>query len=200
MKNLQIIAYSLFTTGIVLKFLHLPKNAFVILSGIILLLIINSIAAFKRQESKFTIFKGFASTLWLTLILFTLKFWPFTFVILILALVLTGITIAYGINEKKLSSTKGLAVCIVAAFSFYLMPSDMRYELISIKWNQEIKTDYRSWDKYSWFLYQNENYTAAFSASEKALSIAKEQKNTDCVTFISKHQELIKTKSWNSYR
>ena len=200
MKNLQIIAYSLFTTGIVLKFLHLPKNAFVIMSGILLLLIVNCVKAINRKESYFNIYKGFATTVWLTLILFTLKFWPFTFYILIVAVVLTAIALAYGVSDKKLKHTKLMGACLVISLIFYTMPSDIRYELISIEYNQEISKDFRSWDKFSWFLYQNGNYSDALIASKKALSIAKKQSQVDYVVFISNHQELIKTKNWESYR
>jgi len=84
------------------------------------------------------------------------------------------------------------------------MPSHIKYYLINIKWNQEIETDYYSWDKYSWFLYQNEHYNEALEASNHSLKIANQYAKlygeTEFITIIDNHGKMIKNKTWNKYR
>ena len=76
------------------------------------------------------------------------------------------------------------------------MPSDIKYYLTSIKWNQEIKTDYYSWDKYSWFLYQNGHYEDALKASTHALNLANQNDDLKWIESITNHNSLIKNKKW----
>ena len=199
MKKLQFIAYGIFLTGLFLKFLHLPRNAYIMMAGILILLIIHSISAFKKKN-KFDTLKGFATASWMIFLLFVLKFWPFLPPLLVLSSVLTVIALREAYRLKELHHVKLLVISSVMCMTCYLMPADERYELINIKCNHHLEKDYFSWDKYSWFLYQNGHTAEAVKASDKALEIAIKSGDTEYIEFISRHNKLIKDNNWISFR
>ena len=153
MKKLLTIGYGIFLIGFILKFFHIPRNAIIMMIGISLMLLVYSIAALNKKMERSYVITGFATSIWLLSLLFTLKFWPFTTMLLLIASTLTVASILYSFKLKKLNEIKLLLISSILCLTFYIMPSDIKYYLTSIKWNQEIKTDYYSWDKYSWFLY-----------------------------------------------
>ncbi|MDZ7650489.1 MAG: hypothetical protein U5K54_26950 [Cytophagales bacterium] len=66
-----------------------------------------------------------------------------------------------------------MILSILVTAIVYFIPSDVRYYIFNIKFNHEIETDYRTWDKYSWFLYINNKHAEAELASERALKLVK---------------------------
>jgi hypothetical protein len=204
MKTLQIIAYSIFLIGLILKFFHFPKNAIIMMIGIFLILLIYAIAALNKKYDRLYSINGFATSFWLISLLFTLKFWPFSNLLLLISSLLTIISIVYSYKLKRLKELKLLFISSIICLTFYIMPSDIRYYLINIKWNQEIETDYYSWDKYSWFLYQNAHYDQALETSNHALKIAnqyaKRYDEVEFIEIIDNHNKMIKNKTWNKYR
>jgi hypothetical protein len=204
MRILQIIAYSIFLIGLILKFFHFPKNAIIMMVGIFLMLLVYSIASFNKKYDRLSSIIGFATSFWLISLLFTLKFWPFSSLLLLISAVLTVISIVYSNKLKRLKELKLLCISSIICLIFYLMSSDIKYYLVSIKWNQEIETDYYSWDKYSWFLYQNAHYDKAMETSNHALKIANQQAKqygeAEFVDIINDHNKMIKNKTWIKYR
>lgn len=80
------------------------------------------------------------------------------------------------------------------------MPTHDRYKLLSINWNYEIETDYITWDKYSWFLYQNGEFHEALEVSNNARSIANQLGDSDWEEFIDMHNKAIEERNWQKYR
>ena len=201
MKKVQIIAYGIFLIGLILKFFHFPKNTIIIMIGVLLMLLVNFITAFNKKYDKLHVINGFAITFWFILILFTVKFWPLDNQLLLITRLLTIISIVYSYKSKKLNELKLLFISCLLCLTFYMMPTDIRYHLISIKWNQEIETDYYSWDKYSWFLYQNGHYDEALKTSNHASEIANQYANiyneVEFVEIIANHNKNIKNRTWN---
>jgi hypothetical protein len=68
------------------------------------------------------------------------------------------------------------------------------------------KTNYQSWDKYSWFLYlgnrQEEAIEAnhnAQKAAEEYLKLKQDEEAIKYLTIIKQHQQQIKNKNWATY-
>ena len=199
MKNLTNISFILFATGLTLKFFHFPLNAYIMMAGILMLLIVNSIAAFKKENQDAAL-KNFAAASWMTCILFTLKFWPHFNYLFLLGLILSGFALKNNIKDYSFQGLRAVAISAFLAISFYALPTDVRYKMINIKWNKEIAYDYRSWDKYSWFLYQNGHKSEALNASNKALDLAHKNNAYEHIGLITQHNKSIQTNEWNSYK
>ena len=84
-----------------------------------------------------------------------------------------------------------MIISVSIALFFFFQPTHERYKLLSFNWNYEIETDYITWDRYSWFLYQNGEFDEATEASEKAKNIAEQVGDQDWVEFIEKHNKSI---------
>ena len=199
MKILLITSYLIYLSGFFLKFFHVPRNAIIMMAGIALMLLVYSIAGLTKKFDRSYVIAGFATTTWLVLLLFTVKFWPFTIPILSFAAAVTIASILYSYKLKKFNEIKLIFISIILCLTFYFMPTDTKYYLISIKWNQEIETDYYSWDKYSWFLYQNGRFDAALKASNRALELANKNRDINWTESITDHNRLIKNRKWSQY-
>ena len=172
MKNLLNVGSIIFFIGFFIKFFHIHYNAVVMLAGLFMLLVASLIAIIKK-ESVVNGWANLAATFWLALLLFTTKFYPFVPVVLTVALV----------------------VSIVGFVTI-----DSKYHLMNVCWNYEIDTDFATWDKYSWFLYQNGKYEEALDASSRALRIASEVGDTEWENFIADHRSRIEQRSWTTFR
>jgi len=193
-------AYGLFALGFALKFFHIPFNAVLMIVALLALVILYALGAMRKKIERVRVLAGFSATLWLTLLLSTTKFYPGTLVVLIAAVALTAITVVVATQKIQHGPLLPLIAPILVALLFYFMPSHKKYHLFNIRMNYEIDRDFYSWDKYSWFLYQNGKIEEAQVASEKALIIASEYADTEWIEFIEDHNRKIKQRSWDSYR
>jgi hypothetical protein len=169
------------------------------IASIFLMMVIFCIAIFKKIEG-LNPMVGFALISWLVLLLVSIKHFPFATIILCLACVLTLIAVLVALNKTNKSQFVLLSMSILLSLTFYLIPANARYHLLSIKWNQEINSDYLSYDKYSWFLYQDEHYEEALIASKKAKIIVEKTGDIMWVDLIAQHEEQIKNRNWNKYQ
>jgi hypothetical protein len=180
-----------FFLGLVSKLFHLPFHTILLLIAILGLLIFYGHSTWRSQLDRTTLLCGWASTAWLLVLLFALKFWPFSSAILIVA---SGLTVWASISVWRSRAYKKAIlplVCLGLGLSTFMMPSDIRYHTVSIRWNHEIKNDFYSWYKYSWFLYVNGKEEQALEASSKALTIAEELGEDEWVSIIQKNHQLI---------
>jgi len=199
MKAAIVISSLIFTVGLVAKFFHLPFNAIVMIIGLFSLLIILIHAAIRKKSSRLNLGIGFGAVLSLIALLFALKFWPMADILMIAAGILTTSVIVVAARQKQLKKTLPMIICALLATTFLLMPNATRYYLVSIKWNHEIESDYFSWDKYSWFLFQDGERAEALEASNKALQIAQNSNDSFWIEHISSHNTNIKMGSWEQY-
>ena len=79
------------------------------------------------------------------------------------------------------------------------MPGDTRYFVFKIYFNHKILEDAYSWDKYSWFLYQNAKYDEALMASKKALGIINLNPENKMKESVTEHMEMIRQKNWKKF-
>jgi len=199
MRKLLSISYIIFSTGFILKFFHIHYNAVLMLFALALILIINVISLFKMQET-FNTLIHFGVWIWLVVLLISIKFFHFANIALILAVAVSVIAFFIAYSNKKLIKLFPILVVMIIAMTFFNMPTDQRYYLLSIKWNSEIKTDYQSLDKYSWFLYQNNKFEHALDVSNQAMDIAIKAENDQWIDLIIKHNKAIAEKNWNQFR
>ncbi len=193
------IGSAIFLVGFLIKLFHVHYNAVIMLLGLFLMLVGN-IGLVVKKDSSFNGWLGLASAFWLMLLLFTIKFYPFSNIVLGIAITISIIGVIIGVRNKAWSEMAFLFSSFCFAINFYFIPSDTKYHLFNIRWNYEIATDFFSWDKYSWFLYQNGKYEEAFDASAKALEIANQQNASEWSSMIEEHQQKIQDRSWQSFR
>jgi hypothetical protein len=70
--------------------------------------------------------------------------------------------------------------------------------------SESIKTNYRAWVKYSWFLYISDKQNEALEANQKAQDIINQNKYFDDdlandLWRIQQHEEKIRNQNWMSY-
>ena len=200
MKPALFTATVLFFVGLISKFFHLPFNAIIMMVAIFGMIVILTLGAIMKRFNLLEVVVGLAAIIWIITLLSTLKFWGATNIFLVAASVLSAVAFVLGLRQKKFKGLIPIGVSLTLCLIFYKMPSDTRYYLVSIKWNHEIGSDYFSWDKYSWFLYQNTKYDEALKASNKALTIAQQQEDTEWIQLISEHNSKIKNRSWEHFR
>jgi hypothetical protein len=169
------------------------------LAGLILFFVSLIVLTIQKKLAPLQSMIGFTSFSWLLLLVFSLKYFPHAGYILFAALGLSLLTISYAVYIKSGDRLYLLFLSALLACSFYYMPTDARYHLMSIKWNYEISSDYPTWDKYSWFLYQNQKYSEAERASENALQMALTAEDQEWIDRILEHQHAIENRSWNNY-
>jgi hypothetical protein len=199
MKKVLVAGFAIFFIGFFIKFFHIHYNAVVMLAGLLILLVTCLVAIIKKGSGT-NGWANLAATFWLALLLFTVKFYPFVSVVLALAVVSSIVSVVTIVKTKTWKATAFPAICMLLAIIFYLTPADSKYHLMNVRWNYEIETDYFTWDKYSWFLYQNGKYEEALDASSTALRIASEVGDPEWENFIADHRNRIEQRSWTTFR
>ena len=200
MKNLAALSILIYFIGFILKFFHLPLTAIIMLVGLFLMIIALGYGVIAKKIDRLGALTGFAMAMWMGVLLCSVKFWWTVNIFLAIAAVLTLLAIRQAFKDNHRGQLKLMAFSLCLSLFFYFMPTDTRYYLISIKWNHEIETDYFSWDKYSWFLYNNQKYDEALVASDKAVQLAQQSGLEDWIEFISEHNEKIRAQNWTSFR
>lgn len=199
MKKAFLISLAVYFLGFILKFFHAPFHAIIMLGGIFFMLAA-SIRTFIKKPDELNGMLGIATALWLTFLLFTVKYFPYSNIVLLLAAMVSTYAMISTIKVNLMDQKLMLGFAVVLALAFYFTPTDTRYYYMSIKWNHEVETDFRSWDKYSWFLYINHKYDDALKASQKANQILENSSDDDWKKFIASHTQQIKDKSWKHYQ
>jgi hypothetical protein len=199
MKKMLIAGFIIFFIGFFIKFFHIHYNAVVMLAGLFVLLVTSMVAIIKK-ESGVNGWVHLAATFWLALLLFTIKFYPFVTVVLTVAVVASIVGFVTIVRTKTWKVSVFPAICMALAVTFYLTPADIKYHLMNVRWNYEIDKDFATWDKYSWFLYQNGKYEEALDASSTALRIASDVGDPEWENFIADHRNRIEQRSWTTFR
>ncbi|MEN8248968.1 MAG: hypothetical protein ABFS32_08550 [Bacteroidota bacterium] len=185
--------------GFVFRFLKTPYHTIIMATGIIGILLTGIVYLLIKERGKAVY--SFATFGWGLYLIAVVKFLPQTY-FLITAILLTGIAVIFIIKSKKVY----LLHLVFAGFLFVsstvlaLTPQDNRYYLLNFTLSLHVDQDYRSWDKYSWFLYINGKKDEAKAANNKALEIVESSDNDAMKSLIRQHYELLKQDNWKSYR
>jgi len=205
MRKFAIIGFGLFAVGFGMKFFHAPFHALIMISGLCAMLVENVWYAFQKDKDRSELCFRFGITFTLIYLLFLVKFYPFSQVPLGAGLLFFLLGAFYFQTAKSTNQTItrttvfALVLSILVSAIVYFIPSDVRYYIFNIKFNHEIETDYRTWDKYSWFLYVNNKHTEAELASEKALEIVSRTTDEHHLNQIKSHRSKITDRSWKSF-
>lgn len=155
------------------------------------LLILISIISALIKKDKLVALSGLCLFLWLSTILLTIKFLPFTLIFLLLAIIASFILVYIMVKKKNYLFIPALVIYASIAITAYTLPTDTRYYYLSIKWNYEIDGDYMSWHKYSWHLSNNNKFEETLVASNKALQLVTEKGDEHWKQLIEEHHEKI---------
>lgn len=219
MKKLQIIAWSCFLVGLIIKIPHYPGSALLMIIGVLLLLIHSVLfliknAKDKLPESMLNIAFTVMTFYFLCRILY-LRFGPLIFGYSILYILLIGVSIAAIIinfgNAKKIKLPQILLI-IYYLFSIWIsfIPSSEIFYFFNLNEKTQKANrieNFNAWDRYSWFLYgigkQDEAIEANMNSQciiEEKLKIEQSDYLLDELDRIKKHNEQIQEKSWIEYK
>ena len=165
--------------------------------GCLLLTAVVSLFTKRSKVYKLLIITNFS---WFLLLFASVKFLPFKYIVLVIAVILTLVTIYVTYKSDESKSLRLVGVSMIIALLFCFMPSHKLFKLMSINWNYEIETDYITWDKYSWFLYQNGEYEEALEVSSHAREIALKLEDLEWVEIIDMHKTSIENKNWVRFK
>ena len=204
MRKFAFIGFGLFAVGFGMKFFHAPFHALIMITGLFAMLVENVWYVFQKDKSKSELCFRFGITFTLIYLLFLIKFYPFSQVPLGAGLLFYLLGAFYlqtvkSTNHITRTTVFALVLSMLVSAIIYFIPSDVRYYLFNIKFNHEIETDYRTWDKYSWFLYVNYKYAEAELASEKALELVSRTTDEHYLNQIKSHRDQINNRSWKSF-
>jgi hypothetical protein len=209
MKKAEVIIYSLLGVGFVLKLFKLPFHTVFILAILFVMLSYYLITFFRKKRDAISCFTGVVTFMWSFCLLARLKHFPFLNILFILSLAATGILIWVLLKRKHPFpyNVRACATTLLITIVFICLPTHRVYYITNIMLNTDIESDYFSWDKYSWFLYNagmekeaelaNEN---ARVAVESCLKEGADGDEAEYAGLIEKHKIEIIDKCWTKYR
>ena|SRR5688572_6181894 len=201
MRNFEATFYCVVLTGFVLKLFHLPMNTYVILMGLLLLLGFYLYAAVKKKKKRHKIIMGVSTCLVFLELLFNLKFYPFRLTVLIITAISCVAVLVILLWQKKFfyinSVTWFFAILLSASFKF--ISNSEKYYVWNIRYNYQAETDYMSWDKYGWFLYQDGKREEALKACDNAEKILSDGRDENYHQLVRTHREKILAGNWEEF-
>ncbi|HTL82133.1 MAG TPA: hypothetical protein VL651_10535 [Bacteroidia bacterium] len=162
------------------------------------------------QKSRFAIrLMNMGTAVLLIFILFRLQFWPGAMQMFIPGAIGSVVGIGLLLNSEKTDSPRLLppAVVLCLAFSIAFIPASKLYYFIHL--NEPInseyrKTDFQSWDKYSWFLYLEKHQDEALKANDSAMNAYRLAPTNNHYppfsdSLLQKHRAAIQQGNWKLY-
>ena len=215
---MQIIAWTTFSLGLVVKLLHYPGASILLLLGTLLLSIHSIIYLCKNAKTNLSIsFLHLSYSLLTIYILFRFQYWSCGPMILGFSLLfligLFATLICFFLLFKNKSQFKFPQIFLVIYFVFFFVLSFTHSDRIFYFFNlntvlnsETRKTNYNSWDKYSWFLYIANKQDEALEANHKAqkaveeyLKITSDRNAVYDLDLIKQHEQQIQNKDWTTY-
>ena len=212
MKKQETIALFLFILGLAIKLFKVPGHTIILALGVLFWLVFHITSVFKKRvvNNDWVLayhLVGIATGLWLAYIFSVVKFLLLQQFLLGAALIFSIGAIAYAIHYRsKLQIQVGVfAIVLVLASSLNLFPKHTLYYTLNIKYNPKIHTDFRSLDKYSWFLTNAKVFEEALETNERAQKAAKKAVvsfgiNHTVLEKLKTHRTNIQNKNWTKYQ
>jgi hypothetical protein len=215
MKALKIIGAILFIIGITFKFLHWPFGSIIFILGTLLLFILGLIFLIqniKKDSSRAWI--NFSFSLILIYVLFRFQYWPcgpriVGYPLLFILVFTFSLLSVFKIFQSK-SIIKFRSIFFLLTFiSFNILSfvhSYSIYYLVNLNSITNASTrdlNYKSWDKFSWFLYIADRKGEALDANTKAIIAAQyiyenygDHQAGVLLKELKKHRILIENETW----
>lgn len=218
MKKLLISSWTFFTIGLLFRLFHFYGASIILMLGTLLMLVHSVIYFAKNLKSNLPNCFHYLSFAFITIyLLFRLQYWscgPFILgfpLLFIFVLLLTFSTIVILITTSfKINLSK---VLLVLYFVFFLILSFIHSHSIFYFFNlnttlngESANTNYKYWDKYSWFLYIAGEQEKAIKANKNAIQSAEKylksnpnQQESEYLLLIKKHENEILNKKWSTW-
>lgn len=215
MKKLQIIAWSIFFIGILLKLFHFPFASQMLILGT-LLLVIHSLIYFGKNANTnlANSFLHLTFAFMTAYVLFRIQYWSCGPMILgyslffLLVLVIFIICLVLHVTHKPKFRVPQLILLLYFLF-FYILSFTHSYDIYYFVYLNPVlngesrEINYHSWDKYSWFLYiagkKEEALEANYKAEEaikNSLKIGGDNLTIEYEALIKLHQQQILDGNW----
>jgi hypothetical protein len=218
-KKLQIIAWISLLLGLIMKFPHYPGASLLLLIGTLLLFIHSILFFIKNIKTNLPdSFLHFAFSIWTVYLLCRIKYWSCGPMILgyslmfIISVVISITALILYFRDKTKIALPQILLIIYFLFSVWVsfIHSDKIYYFFNLNEITQMENrneNYKSWDKYSWFLYIDEKQDEALNANlnaqqiiEEKLKISQDEYLLNELNIIKEHNVLIQNKNWIDYR
>lgn len=200
----ELAAFLVFIAGIIMKLFYLPYHTVVMMVALGSLVVLNIIRLVRNKPGvkRSAGWLGIATISWLIFFLFEVKFLGDTLIIMAAALFVSVVSLLMTLFEPG-ALPQGRIFLLLAALGLSATTSWMtphqRFYTYNIRFNDKAEKDSHTLDKYSWFLYNGQEYNEALRISSQALNVAKEKGEKDFVPRIEEHTEAIKNRQWEKY-
>ena len=217
MRVILLSSIFLFALSATFKLLHWPgggPGAILALLTMLVFAIVNS--ASKTQRLSFGILGGWVIFAWSTYFLGRFFLWTahsevFS-VILGCAILLSIIQLAYTLFKRERKVSKSMILLLFFGIGVYFIPNSRQvyfFDLNEVVNGENRKSNFYSWDKYSWYLYQEGKFDLALSANDQAIKAWQEdlKQLTDLgleneveieVERLQLHRKAIEAGTWTS--
>lgn len=156
---------------------------------------------------------GFAGSWWILYITFSLLFLPGASWQLasVIPLSIAAVAVLIYYRQTRIVSLCIFLFALVAGVLVLKTPTHELYRFLTFNVSTMSEEDYpaRYWDKYSWFLYQDNEYEKALEANTNAQHsvrsankinvIAPQGDTTDMLNHLQKTREQIENHTWDTY-
>lgn len=211
MKKHELLALTVFVLGLMTKTFKMPGHTIVLAFGTLYWIVVQVIELFRKRalSEKWQVARhlvGFATGCWMLYLLTVLKFLPQQNIFLGIAAIISIGTTAYSLSYKsKLKTQIALfALLVLVSSGLSMVPKHQLYFALNVKYNKRISKDFRTLDKYSWFLTRAEKYDLALQTNlkaQKAAEVAIGLYDLDPIIMekLEIHRNLIQKQNWKDY-
>ena len=215
MKGILLSSVSFFLLAIIFRLFHWPFASILALFSFFLLIvfaIFNSIS--KKKVWEIDVFGGWIINSWALYILFKYMYWyagPSIIGFNSMFLLVFSLTIIYLITsftrKRNEISKAAIAVSLIGLIFSFIPSYSICYffDLNEVINKENNKTNYFSWDKYSWFLYIRGEKKRALDANQKAIKACENLDKLNGLTYsefkdihliLMKHEKAIMEENW----
>jgi len=212
MKKIYIISWSILLAGLILRILHLNGAGILMSLSGLLLLIHSLLYLIKHVKSNLPLSVLYLTFASITIYLIArLQYWSFGRSIFIITCLFTlTYFIIYLVYKLRIQAVQIVLIGYLVLFEIIsYIPSYTIYYYVNMNTlinKDSRRTDYYSWDKYSWFLYirdrQKEAIEANINAQEAARLYLKKTHDEEAKLYleiIKQHEQQIKDKTWTDF-
>jgi hypothetical protein len=211
MTRLPAASVILFLSALLFRLFHFPGGGILlVMSSLLFLWFISWFALRQRKHSADILFAS-AAVLLTVVIYSRLQLLELPLPVFLLAVLLLLPAIAWLLLRKisfRPLYPKVVILCLLGAWLTFTPTSRIHYffRLNTVLNAESRKTDYRSWDRYSWYLYAQGHHREALAANARARDALAEAKKADTGTdayyftkIVEDHEQQILKHSWNAY-
>lgn len=189
-----------FCIGLVLKLLHLPFHTIVLLA-VLAVGLIWSLVQLLRGTDKAMGWTTLAVWAWAAHLVAVLKLFPFRSATLGLAIALGILALVSLLRQRPIPAPplRSLTGIFIVVMLVMAAPPADRYHFTNLRFSLEQESDYRTWDKYSFFLAREGRTAEALQANGQAMDAARKGSDTEAIPALQERRALIEGGSWIRY-